>query len=137
MLLSINHRKQKSNLLMYSLVKGLLQKVYDSTTLKMFLRLLKKGRVYSFHPVAFFVNIITPPLSADDQTSIILQQEMSLNCLGCLSSRAYWNEAPLKSLVSELQALYSQTKQADDFLSFFILKSKDLLTILEKSYWSI
>ena len=51
---------------MYSLGKGLLGKVYDRTTLKMFLRLLKKVRVYHFLPVAFFVDISTPPLSADD-----------------------------------------------------------------------
>ena len=52
--------------------------------------------------------------------------------MGCLSSRAYWCQTPFKSLVSQLKALYSQTKQADYFLSFFILKLKVLLTFLEK-----
>ena len=82
---------------MYSLAKGLLGNVHDSTTLKMCLILLKKGVNYSFLPVAFFVNMSTPRSSEDDQTSIILQQETSLNCLGCLSSRTYWCQAPLKS----------------------------------------
>ena len=64
--LNINFREHKSDFSIYYLVKDLLGKVHDSITLKMFLRLLKKGRVYSCLSVAFFVNISTPLSSGGD-----------------------------------------------------------------------
>ena len=58
---------------------------------------------------------------------------MFLNCLVCFSSRVDWSQNPLMSPVSELSALSSQTKQADDLLSYLKLKSS--ANILCEYFW--
>ena len=75
---------------MCSLVRMLLKTIswlYPKT----FFSLLEKGCLYSFRLTAFFVNISTPSSFKDDETSTIFIQKFFLNCLVCLSSRAYWN----------------------------------------------
>ena len=72
-----------------------------------FFELAEKDRVYSLLLVASFVNIIIPPSFKDDRINVIPYQETFLNCLVCLSSRVYWNQALLKSPVFVLDTLSS------------------------------
>ena len=51
--------------------EGFIKKNHGDT-LRAFLSLLKKDRVYSFVLVAFFVDISTSPSFKDDRSSIIL-----------------------------------------------------------------
>ena len=51
----------------------------------------------------------------------------------CLSPRADWSQSPLKSPLSELPALSSQTKQVDDLMSY-LFEICDALKITAKPF---
>ena len=92
------------------------KKVHE-TSLKMFLSLLKRGSLYSFLLISFFVNFSTPSLFYDDWTSMIFWQETFLNCLVCLSSRADWSQTLWRTLFpSCLRSLAERNKQMICFL---------------------
>ena len=61
MSLSINHREQKKQLINIFSCEWFIGK-----NLKIFLGLIKGGRVYNFFALAFFVNISTPPSFQDE-----------------------------------------------------------------------